>query len=282
MKRINNITLGTDPEFFLIDKTTGKYIPIVGLIGGTKHKPLKLGKEGHAWQEDNVMAEVCIPPTRTAEGMWNELQVILNHLRENVIPKGTDLVVHASAFFSKEELDNEQALTMGCDPDFNAWTMEVNEAGDPYQLLRTAGGHVHVGYEDSDMELNIRIIKAMDLFLGVGSILLDSDTERRKMYGKAGCFRPKKYGVEYRTLSNFWTASQELVKWMFDSTMKAIEFVEENKYMDENTTAMIQNCINSQDKDIAKQLILEFKMNEFTSMYDKYLVAKEVKETVQV
>ena len=39
----------------------------------------------------------------------------------------------------------------------------------------------------------------MDLFLGVPSILIDPDTERRKMYGKAGDYRLKEYGRRNKT-----------------------------------------------------------------------------------
>ncbi len=41
--------------------------------------------------------------------------------------------------------------------------------------------------------------------------MYDKDTERRGMYGKAGAFRPKPYGVEYRTLSNAWLSNDERI-----------------------------------------------------------------------
>ena len=55
-------------------------------------------------------------------------------------------------------------------------------------------GHIHIGYDNSTKETNFAIIKALDLFLGVPSLEIDLDERRRGLYGKAGCFRHKKYG----------------------------------------------------------------------------------------
>ena len=65
----------------------------------------------------------------------------------------------------------------------------------------------------------------MDIMLGLESLTLDKDVDRRKMYGNAGCFRAKDYGVEYRTLSNFWISNDDLIKWAFDKTIEAVELV---------------------------------------------------------
>ena len=61
-------TIGADPEFF-IQKYDGTMQPIVGLLGGTKDKPIAVqgARKGFAVQEDNVMAEYNIPPTAHAD-----------------------------------------------------------------------------------------------------------------------------------------------------------------------------------------------------------------------
>ena len=105
------------------------------------------------------------------------------------------------------ELEHPNAQTFGCDPDFNAWTGRKNprpKATD--KNLRSCGGHVHIGYlEGKYKDLAPRsIIKACDLYMGIPAVFMDNGTLRKQLYGKAGAYRQKGYGVEYRSLSNFW------------------------------------------------------------------------------
>jgi hypothetical protein len=85
----------------------------------------------------------------------------------------------------------------------------------------------------------------MDLFLGVPSTVMDKGTLRRQLYGKAGSFRQKPYGCEYRTLSNFWIFNPDLIKWVYDQTEKAISFVNSGKTLSDEDGHLIQECINN-------------------------------------
>jgi hypothetical protein len=73
----------------------------------------------------------------------------------------------------------------------------------------------------------------LDLFLGATSVLIDHDptsAARRILYGGAGNHRPcPKYGVEYRTLSNFWIASPDMVALIYDLTELAMKVVDMGK-----------------------------------------------------
>ena len=46
-------------------------------------------------------------------------------------------------------------------------------------------GHISIGWDDFTQEQQVDMIKAMDATVGLESVLLDSDTERKKLYGKA-------------------------------------------------------------------------------------------------
>lgn len=204
--------VGTDSELFLTDIKTGAPVPVIGLLGGTKANPLPvLGGYGFAVQEDNVMPEFNIPACGSYEEWTVYLRMMLTHLRREFNSKGLEIVAASSMEFSPKDLEHPQARTFGCEPDFNAWTLEenvVDSSSDEARCLRTAGGHVHVSFtkngEPPQLEDQIRMVKALDICLGTFSSVLDTDTRRHLLYGKAGAFRPKPYGVEYRVLSNFW------------------------------------------------------------------------------
>ena len=52
------------------------------------------------------------------------------------------------------------------------------------------------------------------------------------MYGKAGAFRPKPYGMEYRVLSNFWLTSDVHMGNVFHLVSRAaIRVVKEQSYI---------------------------------------------------
>lgn len=247
---MSNITLGSDPEFFL--SKDGKMVSAEGLIGGSKHSPiiLPLG----AMQEDNVMVEFNIPPALSKDHFTQSIKEVLSFLKNEVLPDYEHLYV-PSAEFDEDTLSTEQAKMFGCEPDFNVWTKAMNKSPKPEDLgvLRVAGGHVHIGVGELSDEQLITLGRKLDLFLGVPSLLLDTDDRRRQFYGKAGAVRPKEYGLEYRTLSNFWLNSEKLIDWVYSNAIKAVEFTGEVK-------DSVVDIINNADRESAKTLISEYKI----------------------
>ena len=234
-------TIGCDPEFFLHHK--GKSISAIGVVGGTKDAPRPIG-EGCAVQEDNVAVEFCIPPADSCTKFYTSIMYALDKIMDEV-PAGLAFKTTASEVFDDDQLQHPNALEFGCEPDSNAWTKKMNPRPKADNAnLRSAGGHVHVGANDVDP---VQLIRSMDLFLGVPSIKLDMDTERRKLYGKAGAYRPKPYGAEYRTLSNFWIWDKKLIEWVYHQTSRAVDFVRAGNKLSVKDGVMIQQCINNND-----------------------------------
>lgn len=262
-----NLTVGADPEFFLKDTNTNRLISSIGLVGGSKEHPKPIDDYGHCIQEDNVAVEFNIPAARDAFSFTKSIQFVLDHVKNTyAIPNNLELAIVPSGVFDEDQLNNEAARTFGCDPDFNIWTMRENprpEAGAGGRM-RTAGGHIHVGFTktSNSVDEQIALVRAMDLFIGVPSVLLDDDTDRRSMYGKAGAYRDKSYGVEYRTVSNFWIKSEKLINWAFESTLRAVEFCRtergRNILNHEVVGEAICNAINNSDRGLAEKLINKF------------------------
>lgn len=250
------VTIGADPELFL-ETVDGKFISSIGIIGGSKANPQPIG-EGCAIQEDNVAVEFNIPPAEEVDKFVNSMQYALGHLAKQVVDKGLFLSVTASKVFDDDQLDHPRARVFGCDPDYNAWLKKQNNPPKAANKnLRSAGGHVHIGgVPQAD---KIQLARWCDVTLGLYSVLEDPDTQRRQLYGSAGSFRPKPYGIEYRTLSNYWIADAGLMRKVYERAMLAVERVVEVPWMLEDRDGeFIQNAINNSNKSEASRLIAEY------------------------
>lgn len=231
MPIINNIkfTLGADPEFFVAKNN--KPISAHNLIPGDKKNPYKV--PFGAVQVDGMALEFNINPASGEAGFIRNINTVMDEIMKMV--PGYEYYHAPVAHFGHEyiEAQPEDAKRLGCDPDFNAYTGRPNPTPDADRPFRTAAGHVHIGWTEGVNPLDpghfeaCRILtKILDVYLGVPSLLWDHDKQRRELYGRAGAFRPKSYGMEYRTLSNAWVNHQKakyLPRFIFNSTIKAVE-----------------------------------------------------------
>lgn len=247
------MTLGADPELFVTKN--GHWKSIVGLIGGTKDNPKIIDDNGQfKIQEDNVAAEYNIPPSYTKEEFVANILWPQQYLK--VLLGAKDIVIskRASAFFPETELQTKQAQTFGCDPDYNAWkdNFEPNQKPEaPDKRLRTCGGHIHFGIKEPTPENIIRIIKNMDKVLGVWSVVTDLDNTRKMLYGKAGAYRPQRYGGEYRVLSNFWIFDKAYIEEVWDRA----QYVETLDIPSNKDGFKIKQIINTGNKVNAKEYL---------------------------
>lgn len=262
--KISNFKLGTDPELFIYSEKLCKFIPVCGMIGGTKEHPIQIDKNEPMFslQEDNVAVEFTIPPVNTLSGWLNNINYMKNFINETILkPKDLLPIYSSSARFEIEDLNDPRAQHMGCNSSYNAWTYEQHQVDRSDYTLRTTGNHIHVGYDNHNPDTSIELIKAMDLFLGVPSVLIDPDTERRKMYGKCGDYRIKtSYGVEYRSLGGYFLTNNELLTWVYNNTLAAIDFVNTGGMEIITNAEDIQKCINTCDKDLANEIIEDYKI----------------------
>jgi hypothetical protein len=237
-------TIGTDPEFMLTKDN--KIYSAINIIKHDKDKRKKI--KNYYFYHDNVLAECTIPPASDKEAFIQNIKTGLELYSKLVSPY--NLKTQSAHIFDEDQLDCEEAFEIACVPEFCAYELEYIIPDDSVlrlSNLRTAGGHIHIGdkhlvyTEEAEFVPfpvhefnNIYCIRMMDLFVGVVSLYLDKDPtaiKRKALYGKAGRCRFPKYGVEYRSIGNFWLNSPELAGLIFDLSCFVSNFIKENRHL---------------------------------------------------
>jgi hypothetical protein len=256
MRKIKNITIGADPELFIINTSTGDVVSAIGLLPGKKDKPYKKGMpKGFGVEIDGILGEFNIPPCTSKEEYVDSIKYMKNWIKNYIknIDPNLDICCKATMLVPEDQLLNPLANEIGCDPDFNAYTMDKNPKPEGYSnCLRVAGDHIHIGYTKPDPEISCMLMKYMDLACGIPSVLYDDDIYRRTLYGQAGSFRLPDYGLEARTLSSFML-NDDLLPKVWDWTMKAIELYNDGYPLPDGN--LVQKCINTSNQVLAKHLI---------------------------
>jgi hypothetical protein len=225
-------TFGCDSEFILT--LHGKYKSAVPVLRGTRDKRQRI--DGVEIFHDNVLAEVAIEYSNT----WHQVRGSFHHALKT-LARAVDpckLNLFASADYPRSELTDPEAKEAGCSEEKDAYTRSTlpsQEDKIKTGAFRTAGAHIHLG-GDGVLQNSIRlklVVYAMDLFVAVPSLFLDDNIfarERRAMYGRAGSYREKPYGLEYRVLGPFWLRSPSTAELFYNLSMFALDFVESGKF----------------------------------------------------
>lgn len=133
--------------------------------------------------------------------------------------------------------------------------------------------HLHIGYDNPNVEISLKLIKTFDIFLGIPSVIIDPDTQRRELYGKAGAFRLTRYGVEFRTLSSYMMANDYNLNLMWSLLNIALNHIYIPEHFDEDS---VQCIINNSDIIEAKKFLkLLFKDISY------FVIPKVVREFIQ-
>lgn len=256
--------LGADPEFFV--RKGGKPFSAHGLIEGTKSSPVKT--EVGAAQVDGMALEFNIDPVRSDDFERFNFEIVktLDDIRKMAKERDPSLTFayepimeFDEAFFDAQP---DAAKELGCDPDFNAYTLKMNPRPDGDRLFRTGAGHVHIGWgadipvdNEEHMEICASFIKMLDATVGMYMTYIDRDPRRRELYGAAGAFRPKPYGVEYRTPSNVWIKNRDRRKVMHFLINQALQYMQAGHNVSAVTgitEETVRNIINTGDFNAAQ------------------------------
>ena len=263
MTKIKEFTVGADPELFIYDTAKQKIISSDGIIPGEKGKPYRSEDmpEGFGLEVDNILGEFNIPPCTTKEQWLHNINYMKDYIRNFVkkINPNYDILSIASAHIDEDQLQSDVARLFGCSEDYNVYTERVNEKPEGASTnLRSTGCHIHFGYPQNTLATSFTLLKYFDMYLGIPSVVLDPDTERRSLYGKAGCFRLTDYGVEFRVLSGRFIANDDLISFMWDGVIRAVEAFNNNVPL--LPKEQVQDVINNSKVDEAIKLCEQFNL----------------------
>ena len=215
---IEGILFGSDLELFVMDKELGKIIPAGLLVPGTKENPFKMSKG--TVHPDGLAVEVGCPPASTMTELMDNLQAILDEVKQEFFPEekyqwhDKSMVLDTEVQdFDKHKAENPEWFISGCAPELTHRFINSG-TGYPIDVQRKdkrrctnaffCGFHIHYGFTEWENTPSVRIDAATlvkTATQNVRSTDADLGGERTDYYGGRGVFRVKPYGVEDRSLA---------------------------------------------------------------------------------
>lgn len=135
-----NITIGADPEFFIVDKR-GEAFPATSLFNGTKDSPENVGG-GFALVKDNVLIEGNIPPANNEEEYIHNMKTLKAMINEVLEIAGLELHAADSMTYKPRFLKHPEAMEFGCSAFKNAWQIGSFAADNMSRFNKRVAGQV--------------------------------------------------------------------------------------------------------------------------------------------
>lgn len=208
------LIVGADPEIFIRSTCSGLIV-----ASGEVLKKVKCS----GVVPDGVQAEIHPYASNCTGQVGTTLLRVIVDWQKKLLKNGFTLDFTPTLELTEEEFSSlpTEARQLGCKPSFNIYgDRDLGVDSETYRW-RSAGGHLHMGFNMSYMSLIKEhlgerlgdLVPLCDYLIGNTFVLFDRDpfaAKRREVYGRAGEYRLPSYGIEYRTLSNVWLRSSAL------------------------------------------------------------------------
>lgn len=115
--KITNVTIGADPELFIINSKTGKVVSAIGIIPGEKGKPYTKGMPngGFGLEKDGILGEFNIPPCTSCDEFVESMKYMKSYIRDWVKNYHPDLDIKCAASMDvpEDQLQDPEAHRIG-------------------------------------------------------------------------------------------------------------------------------------------------------------------------
>jgi hypothetical protein len=262
-----HVSFGSDPELFVVSKEQ-EVIPSTAVITSSD-----VVKPDGFQIELNPLTSTC------RQSASSYIYSALFDARAMALKMGYDLSFKVGHIIS-DEVWSKVDLKMkrfGCNPTLNVHEKNFKRVTGLREKFRAGGGHIHLGFTFNRADAP-KIVTMMDILAGNTFVLIDRDPDnirRRINYGRAGEYRLKSYGIEYRVLSNFWMKKYVLWSMATGLLREAIAIGQKQELVDKLLAKIdlkdVRNAINNNDKELAMKnfmLLREFIIeNDIYSTY---------------
>ena len=271
--KISKYTFGSDFEL-AVKEINGNIIPAL-MVPGTKDNPVSIGNNCFC-QRDGVNFEANIPPVNTKKDWLKYTDYCFKEGNRLLALQGLTLHPSSSHVYSPEQLDQGDLRKLFCTESNDAYqngkirNVKVSKKTN----MRTCGYHFHIGFNRKcpesgkfpDMATKCLLAFYCDLHMGVVSVLLDTDNQRRNMYGKPGDFRFKSIGTpcnrlnlfEYRSLGGNLLKDKRNISWVFNAGKNVIKSFNARSPLPD--LKIMYDTINNSDVSSAEKLIKEYNL----------------------
>lgn len=292
MSKDSDVLFGADPEvfasYFIGEKMYvmppayfRKYTDTAWKKNG-RH-PLFIATKDHIVHEDGVAFEVGLKPKNSFRELLSNIHAIYQEIEEKILPLCSEVnrklaVIPTINYevdrwlkISETDPSFAECLIFGCDPDYDAFELEVEPVEDvAHHPFRYGGGHFHFSGLPLFRENPNLSARLCAMTLGLCATAFSPVPELEKLrtfrYGRPGKFRPQHYpdgsfGVEYRTPSNSWTnpshkdLANMMEKWVEIAVRNVLPGSEKFESMFEKNRMEIAKAIKEADQPLASSLL---------------------------
>jgi hypothetical protein len=168
---------------------------------------------------DGVALEINMPHGSSCRaGLWEQQHVHIKITAREKLKLKDEIISDPWYPIDLKDLEDapEDVQQFGCSPAFDPYEqVQIEIDHDPTTTpFRTSGAHLHISAAGRKSGFSMgelgKLAKLTDLLIGLPFVCIfndDKEFARRELYGKAGEFRPQRYGAEeyrgfeYRVLS---------------------------------------------------------------------------------
>lgn len=237
------VLLGADPEVFF--REGKKVVPSSKFISkeGVNVGSARIVRDGIQAEINTVYVDSC---RQVMTNIMRDAMVFLFEKEKSGIRVdfSTTIEIDPSTFRSIDDEDKK----FGCTPSFNLNGVSHIKVNPMTYRKRSAGGHIHIGaLNDPSLLHDVKLmIPILDAVIGNTMVLMDKDPsnkDRRRNYGRAGEHRLPKYGIEYRTPSNFWLRSPVFAGLIWGLARTSVNIAEHQVHTGESMVDLINKHV---------------------------------------